>query len=111
MTMNKNYLVSCIGVLVLMGYGVGFAGNLPGSVTITFADAYYHFDNKRDLANSAFPNLALAYNFTQHWAIEADAGILNTRQSEESGGQGVHGALYTIDGIYRFTSCGHFEPY
>jgi hypothetical protein len=96
---------------MLMECELGFAGNVPGAVTITASDAYYHFDNKRDLNNSAFPNLALAYNFTNHWAIEAMAGILNTRQSKDLGGYGVHGALYNIDGIYRFTPCGHFEPY
>ncbi len=109
--MKKKYLISCIGVLILMSHRVGVAGNLPGSVTITLADAYYHFNNKRDLNNSAFPNLALAYNFTQHWAMEAGAGILNTRQSEELGGEGVHGVLYNIDGIYRFGAFGHLEPY
>lgn len=96
---------------ILMCHQLGFAGNIPGAVTITAADAYYHFDTKRDLDNSAFPNLALAYNFTAHWAMEAGVGVLNTRQSEESGDRGVHGVLYTIDGIYRFIFCGHFEPY
>lgn len=109
--MKKKYLVSGIGMLILMGHGVAVADNLPGSVTVTLADAYYHFDNKRDLDNSAFPNLAVAYNFTPHWAMEAGAGVLNTTQSKESGGRGVHGVLYNIDGIYRFISCGHFEPY
>ncbi len=90
---------------------LGYASNLPGAVTITLADAYYHFDNKRDLDNSAFPNISLAYNASQHWAIEAGAGVLNTRQSEESGGRGVHGVLYNVDGIYRFGVFGHFEPY
>jgi len=109
--MRKNYLISCIGMFILMSNEIGFAGNIPGSVTVTLADAYYHFDNKRNLENSAYPNVALAYNFTQHWAMEAVAGILNTRQTEALGDNGVHGALYTIDGIYRFTPCGHFEPY
>lgn len=110
--MKKNIcLLSCISMLALVSHQIVFAGNIPGAVTITAADAYYHFDDKRDLENSAFPNLAIAYNFTQHWAMEAGAGVLNSRQSEELGGRGVHGVLYNIDGIYRFTPCGHVEPY
>src|ERR1700722_10580956 len=110
MTMKKyRYLFACVSACVLLCHNLTFAGNMPGSVTITAADAYYHFDNKRDFDNSAFPNLAIAYNFTQHWAVEAGAGLLNTRQSKTTGDQGVHGALYNIDCIYRFTCLGHFE--
>lgn len=100
----------CVGLMMLSS-GAVFAGNTPGAVTITVSDAYYHFDERRDLGNSAMPNLSLGYNFTQHFAMEAGAGILNTQQKAELGDDDVQGALYTISGIYRFASYKHLEPY
>lgn len=100
-----------LAILASLSFQTTLAGNLPGAVTVTIADAYYHFDDKRDLDNAALPNLALAYNVSQHWAIEAAVGVMTSRQSEEMGGKEVSGSLYAIDGIYRFMPCGHFEPY
>lgn len=107
--MRKRWL---LGFVTLLNSTMVFAGNTPGAVTITAADAYYHYDHKRNLDNSAFPNLAIAYDFSQHWAIEAAAGILNSQQDAgTSDSKSVHGVLYSFDGIYRFTPYGHFEPY
>src|SRR6476620_4955203 len=104
MTMKKYwYLFVCMSACFLMCHKSVFAGNVPGTMSVTIADAYYHLDNRREMDNSALPNLALAYNFTQHWSIEAGVGLLNTRQSKTTGNEGVHGVLYNIDGIYRFT--------
>lgn len=109
--MKKNTVCLSVGLLALIINCSALAGNLPGSVTVTAADAYYHFDEKRDMDNSAMPNLAIGYNFTSHWAMEVMAGVLNSDQEEDREDEGVHGMLYTIDGIYRFTPYGHLEPY
>ena len=101
---------SLLGCLILLG-NAAFAGNVPGAVTVTLADAYYHFDEKRHMDNSAMPNLAVAYNFNPHWAFEVLGGILNSDLKPSRGGHGVHGTLYMVDGIYRFTPYGHLEPY
>lgn len=88
--------------------GISYAGNRPGAWTITPSVGYYFFAAKRSIYNTTLPNLAFAYNFDEHWAGEVDAGVINTNNSSE---QGVHGMLYTVDGIYRFMPRGNFEPY
>lgn len=108
---NSNYLLGCVSLFVVLVNSVVLAGNIPGAVTVTVADAYYHFDGKRHLDNSALPNIAIAYNFTNHWAMEAGAGVLNSNQKSALGNEGVHGMLYTIDGIYRFIPFKQVEPY
>jgi hypothetical protein len=99
-----------ISLFLLLVTPVVFAGNEPGVFTVTLADAYYHFSAKRHLDNAAMPNIALAYNFNSQWAAEFNMGVLNTDQSN-SAELGVHGFLYTLDGIYRFMPRQHFEPY
>ncbi|MCC2666251.1 MAG: hypothetical protein K0S63_167 [Gammaproteobacteria bacterium] len=87
------------------------AGNRPGATTLTLATAYYHFSSQRYLQNTALPNIALAYDFTDRWALEGGGGVVNTNQTSVLGGLGVHGFLYTIDGIYRFQPYASCEPY
>lgn len=89
--------------------GISVAGNHPGAVTLTLADAYYHFSSSRQLDNASMPNVALAYNFDNHWAVEAGVGVINTNQ--RISGSGEHGFLYTVDGLYRLGIHHHFEPY
>ena len=102
--------ISLLGCLILLS-NAAFAGNIPGAVTVTLADAYYHFDEKRHMDNSAMPNLAVAYNFTPQWAFEVMGGVLNSDLKPSHGDHGVHGSLYMVDAIYRFTPYGHLEPY
>lgn len=90
-----------------------YAENRPGALTLTVADAYYRFDHRRNLNNGNMPNLALAYNATERWAIEAGAGIINTnpKPAANNDNRGVQGQLYTLDGIYRLTPSKAFYPY
>ena len=103
--------IGLLGCFILLSNTAIFAGNIPGAVTVTVSDAYYHFDEKRKMDNSAMPNLAVAYNFNSHWAFEVAAGVLNTDLKPSKGDHGVHGMLYTVDGLYRFVPYGHLEPY
>jgi outer membrane beta-barrel protein len=98
-----------IGLLLLFISTIGHAGNLPHAFTVTIADAYYDFANHWHYDNAALPNLALSYNVTDKWALEANAGYFNTKRDETD--QHIHGALYMVDGIYRFISYGPLEPY
>src|SRR5258706_14106414 len=86
-----------------------FAGNSPGATTVNLSGAYYHFASKRDLDDTSMPNIALDYNFNEHWAIEGSIGVINTNLRSTS--QGVHGFLYMIDGLYRFKPYKCVEPY
>jgi hypothetical protein len=105
--MKKRIILACIGMMVATPL---LASNRPGAFTLTLADGYYMFAHKRHLDPSNIPNLAVAYNFNEKWALEAGVGALNTSQTQR-GLQGVHGFLYTLDGIYRFTPRCRFEPY
>jgi outer membrane beta-barrel protein len=107
----KNKSQIAVGLLALLMTGHAAAGNRAGAVTLTLADAYYHFASSRHLNNTSLPNVALAYNFTDRWAIEADVGAINTDQKPVLGKAGVHGFLYTADAIYRFLPHKQFEPY
>lgn len=110
--MEKNYRTPVIlGLLALLNAGHVIAGNRPGATTLTLAGAYYHFAPSRHLDNTALPNVALAYDFTDRWAIEGSVGAVNTNQKPVLGGAGAHGFLYTVDGIYRLLPHQQFEPY
>jgi OOP family OmpA-OmpF porin len=91
--------------------GSVFAGNHPGAWTVTAGGGYYAFAAKRPIQSTGVPNAALAYDFTSRWAIEADIGVINTRQEAPFSASGVHGGLYLLDGIYRFKPYKAFEPY
>ena len=106
--MKKMSLVAGLLGVIVMNSAV--AGNRPEAVTLSLGGAYYHFSDTRNLQNPFMPNLALAYNFTDRWAIEGGLGNINTDQ-KNGGTSSVHGMLYTVDGIYRFTPKNRFEPY
>jgi len=110
---QRKWLWVGIGFLALTGSSITLAGNRPGALTLSLGDAYYHFANKRNLNNPSLPNIAVDYNFDEHWAAELGVGIINTTTTSYhfSSNHGVHGFLYTADGLYRFKSYKRFEPY
>jgi len=91
-------------------HSLGFAANRAGAYTLTLADGYEFFSSAHHIRNSGVPNLALAYNFTEQWAVEALVGNINTVQRSHTD-QGVHGWLYLLDGVYRLTPRNYFAPY
>lgn len=111
--MNKKYLFALIGTVAAVGCNAATAANLPGAMTLTLSEAYYHFDNDRHMDNTGMPNAAIAYNVDSHWALEAGLGVLNTNLDDDDaiGDEGVHGLLFTADAIYRFMPESRFEPY
>ncbi len=110
---NKKIVWTMIGFIAWMSSQCGFAGNRPEAVTITPGIAYYFYAGKRNLDNASMPNISLAYNFDQHWAVEGMVGVQNTNINPPAvvTPTGVHGFLYTVDGIYRFMPHKLFEPY
>lgn len=110
---KKNWLLTCMGITALIGSSMILAGNRPGAVTLSAGDAYYHFAAKRKINNVGMPNVAIAYNFDEHWAAEAGVGVINTSTKSTNAipNKGMHGFLYTADGLYRFSTYKRFEPY
>lgn len=103
--MKKLFILT---LLSLISIPSAMAWNRSGATTLTLSDAYYHFDPKRQVNNSSMPNFAVAYNFNNRLAAELNVGILNTNYHNNMRVQGV---LYTLDGLYRFMTQNHFEPY
>jgi OOP family OmpA-OmpF porin len=99
------------GLLAILSVSNVTAGNRTGATTLTLATAYYHFDYKRHLNNESMPNVALAYNFSDQWAMEGGIGVVNTHQTAPLGRASVRGYLYTVDTIYRFLPQQRLEPY
>ncbi len=97
-----------IALLALSATTMAFAGNRPGAVTFSAGEAYYRFAPKRHFENNGLPNIALAYNVNDRFAVEGGVGLINTNIHNSTT---LHGTLYTIDGLYRLSTYGHFEPY
>lgn len=110
MKRNDKILV-VLGLVTVLNAGHVIAGNRPGATTLTLAGAYYHFASSRHLENTTLPNVALAYDLSDRWAIEGGVGAVNTNQKRVLGGLGVHGFLYTVDGLYRLRPYQQFAPY
>lgn len=102
---------SLITLIACMMAPLASAGNSPTAITFSLMDGSYLFANKRNISNTSIPSFALAYDFTQHWAIEGEVGVLNSRQQSPLPKIGVHGALYMLDGLYRFAPYHLLEPY
>jgi OOP family OmpA-OmpF porin len=113
--MNKRKVfLACVGLLAMLGGSqAALAGNRAEAVTLSLNGSYYQFASKRYLDNIFLPNVGLAYNFDANWAVEANAGLINTNGNTPkfSRTTGVHGGLYTVDGIYRFAKADFIEPY
>ncbi len=101
-------LLWVVSAVSLFAASTTLAWNRPNAVTLTLADAYYHFNAKRQIDNAAYPNAAIAFNFNERWAAELGFGVLNTNYHNTTG---VHGDLYTLDGIYRFKPYWYLQPY
>jgi hypothetical protein len=107
--MKKIHLLTgIVGLFTVLDTSAVTAGNAPGAVTITGGAAYYHFSPRRHAQSGVLPNLALAYDFDQRWAVEAGWGVIN---SDTNSDNSLRAQLYTIDGIYRLTPHNRFEPY
>ncbi len=88
-----------------------FAGNRAGAFYGTLSEGYYHFSQQRHLENTAVPGIALGYDFTDQFAAQAGALVLNADHRGHEAVGGAHGFIYQLDGVYRFAKSGNFEPY
>jgi hypothetical protein len=101
------------GLTFLASHAV--AGNRPGAVTFTPGIGYDFFASKRNIRNTAvIPELALAYNFDEHWGLEGAWGTFGTTyHGGVAANQSVKGDLYTLAGLYHLNQLNYHivEPY
>jgi len=83
----------------------------PRTLTLTIGNGYIFFAPRRDLQNTWLPlSGALTYNFSEIWAIELAADIINANSGEPAQHH-VHGLLTMLDALFRFHPLPYFEPY
>jgi hypothetical protein len=88
------------------------AGNHTGAVSLSLGAGYDFFSSKRHIDNTGFPFIALGYQFTPRWGIEAMAGKFRTTSHHPvDDGERVNGAFLLIDGIYHLTATHLIEPF
>lgn len=112
--MNKGlYLLSVAASLSMLTFSsCAFAGNAASDATLTLGGGYDRFDTKRNIDNTGVTYASLAYNLTTEWGVEALLGsFISTSHRPEDDGRQVRGALFALDGIYRFLPRNCFEPY
>jgi outer membrane protein W len=106
--MKKSRVILAVGMgLALLAGNAVKAGNRAGAVTLTPGIGYDFFASQRHLRNTAvIPEVALSFDFTDHWGIEAAWGTFGTTYRSGYNGNGsAKGNIYTVDGLY------HFNPY
>jgi len=89
---------------------LAWAESKANAVTFILNGGYIFFSPKRDLHNTTTLGAALAYNFTEQWAIQLAADLLNADSGDPSKHH-VHGFVYLLDGLYHFHPIRIFEPY
>lgn len=89
-------------------------GNRAGDVTFSVGGGYYWFASKREIQNNGLGFLALGFNATDLWGIEATLVGFKTRFKDNvdfDHDKHIHATLFMLDGIYRFGDFCRFEPY
>lgn len=109
---NKKGVVACCSMFAFLIGTTAFAdAPRPGAFSIRLADGYIFFAKKRHIENTSTPTIELGYEFNDKWGMKLGTTVINTNMNGGGPGSGVHGFIYTLDGVYKFTSYGHFVPY
>lgn len=106
----KKILFLGLLAITFFAHAFSYAYNRAGVTTITVGGSGYFFSSKRHLQNTAGPNLAIGYNFTDCLAWEGSIAAIFTN-SRLSTINHVQGYSYAFDGIYRFLPYRCVEPY
>jgi OOP family OmpA-OmpF porin len=108
---NKKVILTGLSMMALALSSYTAAGARPGAVSIRLADGYIFFAKKRNLENTSTPTIELGYEFSEKWGMKGGVTVINTNTNNAGPDHGVHGFIYTLDGVYKFPTYGYFEPY
>jgi OOP family OmpA-OmpF porin len=98
---------------VCLGFALSasaFAENRVGAVTLTPMAGYHIFDGGLDLDNNASFGLALGYNITPEWGIEADVRYTPT-ETDSSDSVDVDVWTFGVSALYHFQPAEALNPY
>lgn len=108
---NKKVVLTCLSMIALAICSSVSAGTRPGAFSFRLADGYIFFAQKRHLENTTTPTIELGYEFNDKWGMKGGATVINTNTTGNNPNTGVHGFIYTLDGVYKFAQYEYFEPY
>lgn len=87
-------------------------GVRANSLSFTVGGGVDFFASKRRVKNASVPFVAVDYNFTRHWGIEALAGFFNTTfTGDNDTGKQTNGNLVLVDAVYHFCPYRFVQPY
>ena len=93
-------------------FSLGYAGNQPGSTTLSFGAGYEFFSGKRQMKNTNTRFISLGYNFDAHWGAVASLENFNSRYRHSTGDdRSITGTMFFLDGLYHFAPYQFIEPY
>jgi OOP family OmpA-OmpF porin len=107
-------VLSCLGLVALASspFSYSYVGNRPGAATLTLGGGYFYLSQKHEMNNKGGSLAELAYDFTEHWGIEAMLAVFNTHfKPAISDNRQVSGTYFAFDGIYHFLSDNKLQPY
>lgn len=107
--MKKTGLVLFIALSSLLS-STAFAGNRSGIITTTSGVGVYVFDSHRRIRTTPIPTTAVAYNFTDNLAAEAQFGTIQPVFRDYVSGN-TRLFFGTIDGVYHLTRDPVWQPF
>lgn len=106
---------SALTILIALVLVIGAAGNLmaenrAGSFNITPFLGWYWFEGDQPLDDAFTSGLALGYNITERWGVEAAGAWIWTDSTRPNVGD-TDAYYYRLDALYHFNPTGKFVPY
>jgi OOP family OmpA-OmpF porin len=108
--MKRAVLVLVIALMVVGTAGYAMAENRAGSFNITPFVGWYMYEGDQPLDDAFSAGLALGYNFTERWGIEAAGSWIWTDSTRPNVGD-TESYYYRLDALYHFNPEGKFVPY
>src|SRR2546425_1222708 len=106
--------LSCTSFIVIVSsfFSYSYAGNRPGTATLTLGGGYFYLSQKHEMNNKGAPMLELGYGFTEHWGIESMLAVFNTHfNALINDNRQVSGTYFAFDGVYHFLTTYKLQPY
>ena len=109
-------IVACLGLISIVAATESpvYAQSRPGALSITAGGGYDFFSSKRRMDNTGIGFLAIGYDFTCRWGVEAFfAGFRTNFKRSVDDNRRINGTIAAFDAVYHFDAYNAFgrEPY
>jgi hypothetical protein len=112
-----NAIVICFGLnSIVTAWSPIYAESRPGALSITGGGGYEFFSSKRRINNNGLGFLAVGYDFTCNWGVEAFfAGFRTSFKRSVDDSRRINGTLAAFDAVFHFSPLGtapySIQPY